>query len=183
MMQMNSVLGETLETSTGSRIVNDLRDSRQLEKVQDCRHFHQLFRQLRLASSSWRRDVVNEDLGHTNILLGNKKQVRRRTGAHPPAVQPSAAQERRESARRARRRQSAPRCRGTRSCGRTSTRSAALLLASPPSRCGGSGEVFYRRWRGRYVIRSQCGMRCKRWCGVDCLWRCRNVFHVKNGIH
>ena len=42
-----------------------------LEKVQDCWHFHELFRQLRFAKDS-RRDVFHNDLGHVDSLLGRR---------------------------------------------------------------------------------------------------------------
>ena len=102
-MEMNSVLGENLEDLLREQVcqrsarqsvllysvqeenIKDLRvalhhqelecrRNRRLEKIQDCRHFHQLFRQLGIANRGTRRDVVNEDLGHINNLLGNRKQ-------------------------------------------------------------------------------------------------------------
>ena len=41
-------------------------------KGYDRRHFHQLFRQLRIANSGSQRDVMGQDLGHCDNLLGNR---------------------------------------------------------------------------------------------------------------
>ena len=72
-MLFNSVLADNLEDdapTTRNWNVNGL-----LDKSRLCRHFHQLFRQLRFAKDS-RRDVLEDDLGHVDNLLGNHKRRR-----------------------------------------------------------------------------------------------------------
>ena len=77
MMQMNSAC-------TGSRIVNDLRNWNvhvllynplQRGKGYDRRHFHQLFRQLRVANSGLHGDIIGQDLGHFDNLLGIRREL------------------------------------------------------------------------------------------------------------
>ena len=53
-----------------------LHDLLQQQKGEDRRHFHQLFRQLRLANKSSHWELVDEDLGHFDNLLGDPDIVR-----------------------------------------------------------------------------------------------------------
>ena len=71
------------------------------------RHFHQLLRQLRLREHRALRGGVQRDLGHVNNLLATRSQE---SAGYPPAGQPSAAQEHRETGRARTSRAWAPRC-------------------------------------------------------------------------
>ena len=68
-MQLNLVLSENLK---------DLHQERECQRsARDNTgwwHFHQLFRQLRLANRGSRRHAFNDDLGCVNNLLGNRRE-------------------------------------------------------------------------------------------------------------
>ena len=64
-----------MNTSTRNGDINDLLHSQlQQGKGYDRRHFHQLFRQLRVAHRGAHRDVIKQDLGHFDNLLGNRQK-------------------------------------------------------------------------------------------------------------
>ena len=48
----------------------------------DRRHFHQLFRQLRITTQASRRNIVRHDLGHCDNQLGNHRQIVRQLFHH-----------------------------------------------------------------------------------------------------
>ena len=104
------------------------------------RHFHQLFRQLRLENRTM-RDGIQWDLGHCDDLLGNCS-VEELEDVH----QLVAAQERRDRApARARRtRSSAPRC------------AAGSALAAPAARPDRSAAYPTRRLPHRTARRTPC---------------------------
>ena len=62
---------KTTPTTTRNWSFNGLR-----EEGWDGWYFHQLFRQLRLANGSSRRDVLERDLGHFDNLFGNHRKKR-----------------------------------------------------------------------------------------------------------
>ena len=82
-------------TTMRNWIVVDLLGNPLFEEVENRRHFHQLFRQLRVATQTSRRNIVRQDLGHFDNRLGNATAWQR-TARHSAAVPPSAAQEHRE---------------------------------------------------------------------------------------
>ena len=55
-------------------IAVDLLGNPLFEEVENRRHFHQLFRQLRVATQTSRRNFVRQDLRHSDDLLGNRRE-------------------------------------------------------------------------------------------------------------
>ena len=63
-------------TTMRNWIVVDLLGNPLLEEVENRRHFHQLFRQLRVATQTSRRNIVRQDLRHCDNRLGNHRKLR-----------------------------------------------------------------------------------------------------------
>ena len=117
------------------------------------RHFHQLFRLLRLTENRTRKAGWPGDLGHCENLRGNLRIDELDQGQ--PAGPPSATQVQQETAPSERRRQAAP-CRCACSCGRGSAKASGRTpLGSSSnnlksSRWGGWGLLS--SWRVVFVV-------------------------------
>ena len=63
-------------TTMRNWIVDGLLGNPLLEEVENRRHFRQLFRQLRVATQTWRRNIVRQVLRHCDNQLSNHRQLR-----------------------------------------------------------------------------------------------------------